>query len=164
MNKTRPLSFLQLQKFQKTKWACFIHFWPLGRDMAIFSFFPQFNSCPFFLRHPLPLLPPLSAQTPKCVTLKLIKHSIYLLRRACLVEMAIERQSFRAKVAKNDLSLGKTTILGCFLNKNAMKWYFKKNSLGRLNFYTMVHFEGSCDHIYLKMKKWSYLSPGAENE
>ena len=56
MNKTRPLSFLQLQKFEKTKWACFIHFWPLGRDMAIFSFFPQFNYCPFFLRHPLPLL------------------------------------------------------------------------------------------------------------
>ena len=48
MNKTRPLSFLQLQKFQKTKWPCFIHFRPLGRDMAIFSFFPQFNSCPFF--------------------------------------------------------------------------------------------------------------------
>ena len=91
MNKTRPLSFLQLQKFEKTKWACFIHFWPLGRDMAIFSFFPQFNSCPFFLRHPLPLLTPLSAQPPKCVTLKLIKNSIYLLRRACLVEMAIKR-------------------------------------------------------------------------
>ena len=85
MNKRRPLSFLQLQKFEKTKWACFIHFWPLGRDMAIFSFFPQFNSCPFFLRHPLPLLTPLSAQPPKCVTLKLIKNSIYLLRRACLV-------------------------------------------------------------------------------
>ena len=48
MNKRRPLSFLQLQKFEKTKWACFIHFWPLGRDMAIFSFFPQFNSCLFF--------------------------------------------------------------------------------------------------------------------
>ena len=91
MNKTRPISFLQLQKFQKTKWACFIHFWPLGRDMAIFSFFPQFNSCPFFSRHPLPLLPPLPAQTPKCVTMKLIKNSIYLLRRACLVEMAIKR-------------------------------------------------------------------------
>ena len=91
MNKRRPLSFLQLQKFEKTKWACFIHFWPLGRDMAIFSFFPQFNSCPFFLRHPLPLLTPLSAQPPKCVTLKLIKNSTYLLCRACLVEMAIKR-------------------------------------------------------------------------
>ena len=49
MNKTRPLSFLQLQKFEKTKWACFIHFWPLGRDMAIFSFFPQFNYCPCYV-------------------------------------------------------------------------------------------------------------------
>ena len=58
----------------------------------------------------------------------------------------------------------KTTIFGCFFNKNARKWYFKKNSLGHLNFYTMVHFEGPCDHIYLEMKKWPYLSPGAENE
>ena len=48
MNKTSPLSFLQLEKFEKTKWACFIHIWPQGRDMAILSFFPQFNSGPFF--------------------------------------------------------------------------------------------------------------------
>ena len=56
----------------------------------------------------------------------------------------------------------KTTILGCFLNKNAMKWYFIKNSLGRLNFYTMVHFEGSCDHIYLEVEKWPYPVHRAE--
>ena len=28
---------------------------------------------------------------------------------------------------------------------------------------TMVQFEGSCDPIYLKMRKWPYLSPGAKN-
>ena len=50
----------------------------------------------------------------------------------------------------------KTTYIHAFLNKNTMKGHWKKNSLGRLNFYTMVQIEGSCDHKYQKMGDFSF--------
>ena len=127
MNKTRPLSFLQLQKFQKTKWACFIHFWPLGRDMAIFSFFPQFNPCPFFSRHPLPLLPPLPAQTPKCVTMKLIKNSIYLLRRAWLVMCNFSQPEIQTKYCNQTGSSTEDRKCRLFKSETSFLIYFTKS-------------------------------------
>ena len=50
----------------------------------------------------------------------------------------------------------KTTHKDTYFNKNTMKWQWKKNSLGRLNFYTMVQIQGSCDHKYQKMDDFSF--------
>ena len=40
INKLRPLSFLQLLKFEKRKCLYFFHFWPIWRDMASLLIFP----------------------------------------------------------------------------------------------------------------------------
>ena len=40
INKIRPLSFLQLLKFEKRKCLYFFYFWPVWRDMASLLIFP----------------------------------------------------------------------------------------------------------------------------
>ena len=50
----------------------------------------------------------------------------------------------------------KTTYKDYFLTKTIQNHTEKKNSLGRLNFYTMVQIEGSCDHKYQKMGDFSF--------